>query len=74
MEPTGDRFDSVQDVIDRLRTVDYLSDTQIAGAVYLADKLGKPILVEGPAGVGKPELAKSVAAIANARLIRLQCY
>ena len=74
MEPTGDRFDSVQDVIDRLRTVDYLSDTQIAGAVYLADKLGKPILVEGPAGVGKTELAKSVAAIANARLIRLQCY
>jgi MoxR-like ATPase len=70
----GSRFDSVQDVIDRLRGVDYLSDAQIAGAVYLADKLGKPILVEGPAGVGKTELAKSVAAITDARLIRLQCY
>ena len=70
----GKRFDSVPDVIDRLRGVDYLSDAQIAGAVYLADKLGKPILVEGPAGVGKTELAKSVAAITDSRLIRLQCY
>ena len=70
----GKRFNSVQDVIDRLRGVDYLSDAQIAGAVYLADKLGKPILVEGPAGVGKTELAKGVAAITDARLIRLQCY
>lgn len=70
----ADRFDSVADVVERLRGVDYLSDTSIAGVVYLADKLGKPILVEGPAGVGKTELAKCVAQITNSRLIRLQCY
>jgi MoxR-like ATPase len=74
MEMTGERFNSVQEVIDLLRGVDYLSDASIAGVVYLADKLGKPVLVEGPAGVGKTELAKSVAAIAGAKLIRLQCY
>jgi MoxR-like ATPase len=42
--------------------------------VYLADRLGKPVLVEGPAGVGKTELAKAAAAITGSRLIRLQCY
>ncbi len=70
----SDRFESVSEVIDRLRAVEYLSDASIAGVVYLADKLGKPVLVEGPAGVGKTELAKSVAAITRSRLIRLQCY
>ena len=59
---------------DGLRNVDYLSDDGIAGVVYLADRLGKPVLVEGPAGTGKTELAKSVAKLAGARLIRLQCY
>ena len=59
---------------DRLRGVDYLADTSIAGVVYLADRLEKPVLVEGPAGVGKTELAKAAAAITGARLIRLQCY
>ena len=68
------RFDSVGDVRDRLAKVDYLSDDSIAGIVYLADRLQKPILVEGPAGTGKTQLAKSVAEIAGARLIRLQCY
>src|SRR6201986_2440370 len=70
----GERFASVEDAATRLRDVDYLSDSSIAGVVYLADKLGKPVLVEGPAGVGKTELAKAVAQSSGARLIRLQCY
>jgi MoxR-like ATPase len=70
----GERFASVDDAASRLREVDYLSDSSIAGVVYLADRLGKPVLVEGPAGVGKTELAKAVAATIGARLIRLQCY
>lgn len=68
------RFESVPDVIDRLRTADYLSDANIAGVVYLADRLEKPVLVEGPAGVGKTELAKAIAQVTGSRLIRLQCY
>ena len=46
----AERFASVPDVLERLRGVDYLADTSIAGVVYLADRLGKPVLVEGPAG------------------------
>ena len=68
------RFDSVEELRTALRNVDYLSDEGIAGIVYLADRLGKPILVEGPAGTGKTQLAKSVAEVLGARLIRLQCY
>src|SRR6187551_1629591 len=69
-----ERFASVQGVRDALRDVHYLADDGIAGVAYLADKLSKPILVEGPAGTGKTQLAKSVAEITNSRLIRLQCY
>ena len=68
------RFESVQQVRDALRDVQYLADDGIAGVAYLADRLQKPILVEGPAGTGKTQLAKSIADITDARLIRLQCY
>ena len=74
-DPQADpRFESLESVRTRLGEVDYLSDDAIAGTVFLADRLGKPILVEGPAGTGKTQLAKSVAEITGARLIRLQCY
>ncbi|MEY2463196.1 MAG: hypothetical protein QOH64_1334 [Acidimicrobiaceae bacterium] len=68
------RFESVPAVRESLAKVDYLADEGIAGVVYLADRLGKPVLVEGPAGTGKTQLAKSVAEMSGARLIRLQCY
>jgi MoxR-like ATPase len=68
------RFDSVPEVREGLQKVDYLADEGIAGIVYLADRLQKPVLVEGPAGTGKTQLAKSVADMTGARLIRLQCY
>ena len=68
------QFASVDDVAERLEAVGYLSDPAIALTVFLADRLEKPVLVEGPAGVGKTELAKSVATATGSRLIRLQCY
>ena len=68
------RFDAVATVRDQLKSVNYLADDGIAGVVFLADRLGKPVLIEGPAGTGKTELAKSVAKMIGARLIRLQCY
>jgi MoxR-like ATPase len=74
MAESAPRFESVPAVRDSLRKVDYLADDGIAGVVYLADRLGKPVLVEGPAGTGKTQLAKSVAEITGGRLIRLQCY
>jgi MoxR-like ATPase len=58
----AERFESVSDVVQSLRGVDYLADTNIAGVMFLADRLEKPVLVEGPAGVGKTELAKAAAA------------
>jgi MoxR-like ATPase len=67
-------FTSPADVRERLAAVGYLPDDAIATTVYLADALGKPLLVEGPAGVGKTELAKAVAEITDAGLVRLQCY
>lgn len=68
------RFESPSAVTTALREVDYLADGRISQVAYLALELGKPILVEGPAGVGKTELAKAMAAVTGRRLIRLQCY
>ncbi|MGW0179664.1 AAA family ATPase [Nocardia sp. NPDC003345] len=67
-------FASVDDVIARLGETGYLADKATATSVFLADRLGKPLLVEGPAGVGKTELARAVAQTAGAELVRLQCY
>ncbi|WP_040806334.1 AAA family ATPase [Nocardia concava] len=67
-------FSSVDDVIERLAGTGYLADKATATSVFLADRLGKPLLIEGPAGVGKTELSKAVAQVAGAELVRLQCY
>jgi MoxR-like ATPase len=67
-------FQSVEDVEVRLREQGYICGKNIATVVYLATRLEKPVLVEGPAGVGKTELAKVVAAATGRNLIRLQCY
>jgi MoxR-like ATPase len=67
-------FGSVDDIRARFEAQGYLADQAIATTVFLADRLGKPLLVEGPAGVGKAELAKAVAASAGADLVGLQCY
>src|SRR4051794_16448949 len=72
--PQSPMFGSVADVVERLAGVGYLASTAVATTVYLADRLGKPLLVEGPAGVGKTELAKAVAQVTGSRLVRLQCY
>jgi MoxR-like ATPase len=67
-------FGDVADVRDRLAAVGYLADDAIATTVFLADRLGKPLLVEGPAGTGKTELSKAVATATDSDLVRLQCY
>lgn len=72
--PDAALFGSVDEVARRLADVGYLASTAVATTVFLADRLGKPLLVEGPAGVGKTELARAVAAATACRLIRLQCY
>jgi MoxR-like ATPase len=67
-------FEGPNQVSEALRSVDYLADDRIAQVVFLADRLDKPVLIEGPAGVGKTELAKAIAAVTDRDLIRLQCY
>jgi MoxR-like ATPase len=69
-----DMFHSVEELEKKMTECSYLTDRQVATVVYLAIRLRKPLLVEGPAGVGKTELAKVLASITKRRLIRLQCY
>ena len=72
--PIVPSFASVPDVVTALRATGYLADDATATSTFLADRLGKPLLVEGPAGVGKTELARAIAAATDAELVRLQCY
>jgi MoxR-like ATPase len=67
-------FQSIDDVISRFAQLQYITGRTIATVVYLAAEMKKPILVEGPAGVGKTELAKVLAGALGQELIRLQCY
>ncbi|MGW4999860.1 AAA family ATPase [Streptomyces hydrogenans] len=71
---TNGFFGSVDEVTERLAATGYLASPAIATTVFLADRLGKPLLVEGPAGVGKTQLAQAVTEATGARLVRLQCY
>src|SRR5208282_1557251 len=70
----GWMFSSIEDVIERFAKQNYIASRRIATVIYLATELRKPILVEGPAGVGKTDLAKVLAASLGFEMIRLQCY
>jgi MoxR-like ATPase len=67
-------IEAIEDLKTKLGENGYLTDDNLAAALYLAEKLEKPLLLEGPAGVGKTELAKAWSRLRNRRLIRLQCY
>jgi MoxR-like ATPase len=67
-------FDSVEDVQQRFKEARYIANRRISTVVYLAARMGRPVLIEGPAGVGKTELAKTLSEITTRPLIRLQCY
>ena len=70
----GEKTDSVEKIIDGLASVGYIASRQIATAIFVAQHLQKPILVEGSAGVGKTELALSTSSWLDVPLIRMQCY
>src|SRR3989475_7160237 len=67
-------FESVEEVQQRFRDARYIASQRISTVVFLAARMGRPVLIEGPAGVGKTELAKTLADVAARPLIRLQCY
>ena len=67
-------FESVDDVQQRFRNARYIASRRIATVVFLAARMGRPVLIEGPAGVGKTELAKTLSEVTGRPLIRLQCY
>jgi MoxR-like ATPase len=75
-QSTDDRgpFQSIDDVVSRFTAAGYITDRRLATTVFLVTQLNKPVLLEGPAGVGKTELAKTLAAVTGRRLLRLQCY
>ncbi|MBB5158837.1 AAA family ATPase [Saccharopolyspora phatthalungensis] len=73
-DTTDAPFESVQEVLDRFAEGGYLADQRLATTVFLSTRLEKPLLLEGPAGVGKTELAKALATATGRRLLRLQCY
>jgi MoxR-like ATPase len=70
----SDEFPSIEAAREGLGEVGYLADESTALVSFLAGRLGKPVLVEGPAGVGKTELAKALSRSTGRNLIRLQCY
>ncbi|HKZ69552.1 MAG TPA: AAA family ATPase, partial [Anaerolineales bacterium] len=67
-------FNTTAEVTEALGKQQYIATSEISTVLYLAERLGKPVLAEGPAGVGKTELAKAWAAATGRELIRLQCY
>ena len=69
-----DSFLSIDDVVSRFAAAGYITDRRLATTIYLISQLNKPVLLEGPAGVGKTELAKTLATVTGRRLLRLQCY
>jgi MoxR-like ATPase len=74
MHPTAEPLTSIEDAQDGLERASYIADRGLATAVFLALRVGRPLMLEGPAGVGKTEVAKALSRMLGLRLIRLQCY
>ena len=72
--PAVDELDPIRDIVRELESRDYIADPAIATSIYMAQALGRPLLIEGRAGVGKTEIANVMSQLMDTRLIRLQCY